>query len=133
MKTIKALVFGFLVWIFGVVAFGSIYQLPILRDRYLQANIGLTLLVPPLIWMAAKLYYGKNGTMHGLKLGVLMLITSTIMDALVTVPIMIVPYGGSYASFFGSLDFWLIAFEFVAIATLYWWFNVRPTHTGSSC
>jgi len=39
---------------------------------------------------------------------------------------LIIPYGGSYASFFGSLDFWLIAFEFVLVAVLYWYVKVRP-------
>ncbi|MDC6365704.1 MULTISPECIES: DUF5367 family protein [Flavobacteriaceae] len=126
MKTIRALLIGTLVWVLGVSAFSTIYELPLMEDRYLQANIGLALVVPPLVWMGAWLYYKKVEPMHGVKLGLLMLLTSATFDALITVPVLIAPFGGSYASFFGSADFWLIAFEFVLVAVLYWYIKVRP-------
>ncbi|RDY59254.1 DUF5367 family protein [Flagellimonas nanhaiensis] len=131
MKTVRALIIGIVVWVLGVSAFTAIYELSLMEDRYLQANIGLALIVPPLVWMGAWIYYKKIKSMHGLKLGVLMLLASASLDALITVPVLIMPYGGSYASFFGSLDFWLIAFEFVLITVLYWHLNVR-THQEKS-
>jgi len=131
MKTIRALAIGALVWIFGVSGFTAIYELPLMENRYLQANIGLALVVPPLVWLGAWLYYKKSKSTHGLKLGILMLLASVILDALITVPMTIIPYGGSYASFFGSLDFWLIAVEFVAVATFYWHVKVRPIQEKS--
>ena len=131
MKTVRALAIGFLVWILGVSAFTAIYELPLMENRYLQANVGLALVVPPLVWLGAKLYYEKVKSTHGLKLGLLMLLASAALDALVTVPMLIIPFGGSYASFFGSLDFWLIAVEFVVVAVLYWYVNVRPKQIES--
>nr|WP_297789444.1 DUF5367 family protein [uncultured Allomuricauda sp.] len=131
MKTVRALAMGFFVWVLGVSAFTAIYELPFMENRYLQANIGLALVVPPLVWFGAKLYYKKVKSTHGLKLGLLMLLASTALDALVTVPLLIIPFGGSYASFFGSLDFWLIAVEFVVVAVLYWYVNVRPKQIES--
>lgn len=126
MKTLKALAVGILVWILGVSAFSAIYMLPILEDRYLQANIGLALVIPPLVWLGAWMFYNKEKSVHGFTLGLLMLLASATLDALITVPMLIIPYGGSYASFFGSTDFWLIAFEFVAVAVTYWYVKVRP-------
>ena len=126
MKTIKALAVGIVVWILGVSAFSAIYMLPIMEDQYLQANIGLALVIPPLVWLGARIYYRKEKFVHGFTLGLLMLLASATLDALITVPMLIIPYGGSYASFFGSLDFWLIAFEFVLVAVLYWYVKVRP-------
>ena len=126
MKTVKALAIGTLVWILGVSAFSTIYMLPIMENRYLQANIGLALAVPPLVWLGAWIYYKREKSAHGLKLGLLMLMASATLDALITVPMLIIPYGGSYASFFGSLDFWLIAIEFILVSLTYWYLNVRP-------
>ena len=126
MKTVKALAIGTFVWILGVSAFSTIYMLPIMEDRYLQANIGLALAVPPLVWLGAWIYYKREKSAHGLKLGLLMLMASATLDALITVPMLIIPYGGSYASFFGSLDFWLIAIEFILVSLTYWYLNVRP-------
>lgn len=126
MKTVRALLTGALVWLFGVSAFTAFYELPLMENRYAQANIGLALLVPPLVWFASQLYYNKVKTAHGLKFGLLMLLASATLDALITVPVLIIPFGGSYASFFGSLDFWLIALEFLLVSLIYWYFNVRP-------
>ena len=132
MRTVKALGIGILVWIFGVSAFSALYMLPISEDRYLQANIGLALVVPFLVWLGAWLYYKKvKSAHHGLTLGLLMLLASATLDALITVPLLIIPYGGSYTSFFGSTDFWLIALEFVAVATLYWYAKVRRGQINS--
>ncbi|MBO0331386.1 DUF5367 family protein [[Muricauda] lutisoli] len=131
MKTVKALAIGTLVWTLGVSAFSAIYMLPIMEDRYLQANIGLALVVPPLVWLGAWMYYKKEKSPQGFVLGLLMLLSSATLDALITVPMLIIPYGGTYASFFGSADFWLIALEFVAVATLYWYARVRPEQVKS--
>ncbi len=126
MKTVRALAIGILVWILGVSAFTALYEVPFMENRYLQANIGLALVVPPLVWLGAWLYYRKAKSTHGIKLGLLLLLASATLDALITVPFLMIPYGGSYASFFGSADFWLIAFEFVLVALGYWYFKVRP-------
>ncbi len=131
MKKIKALWIAILIWILGVSAFSLIYMLPILEDPYLQANIGLALVVPFLVWRGSRLYYRNGATAHGLKLGLVMLLVSTSLDALITVPLLIIPFGGSYASFFGSTDFWLIALEFLGTCTLYWYLRIRPSlHTS---
>lgn len=126
MKTVRALLIGALVWIFGVSAFSAFYELPLMENQYAQANIGLALIVPPLVWFASQIFYTKIKTTHGLKLGLLMLMASATLDTLITVPLLIIPFGGSYASFFGSADFWLIALEFVLVAIIYWNLNVRP-------
>ncbi|MEX0359835.1 MAG: DUF5367 family protein [Allomuricauda sp.] len=125
MKTIKTLGISIAIWILGVSAFTSIYELPIMENRYVQANIGLALVVPILVWAGAWLYYRKGNLTHGLKLGLVMLLVSATMDALITVPLLVLPSGGTYASFFGSLDFWLIGLEFIGISTLFWYFKVH--------
>lgn len=131
MKTVRALLIGALVWIFGVSAFTTFYELPLMENQYAQANIGLALLVPLLVWFASQIYYRKVRSTHGLKLGLLMLLASATLDALFTVPILIIPFGGSYTNFFGSLDFWLIACEFLLVSLIYWHIKVRPEQQQS--
>ena len=133
MKTIRALGISIAIWILGVSAFTLIYELPIMENRYVQANIGLALVVPFLVWGGAWLYYRKGNVTHGLKLGLVMLPVSAALDALITVPLLILPSGGTYTSFFGSLDFWLIALEFLGATTLFWYFKVhKPTRRTTS-
>lgn len=124
MKTLKALGIAIIIWILGVSAFTLIHELPLMEDRYLQANIGLAFVVPFLVWAGAWLYYRKGNLTHGLKLGLVMLLVSATMDVLITVPLLILPSGGSYSSFFGSLDFWLIGLEFIGVTTLFWYLKV---------
>lgn len=132
MKTIRALAIGTLVWVFGVTAFTTLYELPLMENRYTQANIGLALIVPFLVWFGSQMYYHKVRTTHGIKLGILMLLASATLDALITVPLLIIPFGGSYSSFFGALDFWLIAFEFLLVSIMYWYIKVRPQQQQQS-
>lgn len=60
----------------------------------------------------------KRNAREGLKLGIVMLITGIILDAIITLPLWIIPQGGSYSSFFS--DLYLIAgfAEIVIIAII---------------
>ncbi|MEQ8712215.1 MAG: DUF5367 family protein, partial [Cyclobacteriaceae bacterium] len=62
---------------------------------------------------------------HGLKVGAIVLLTLILLDALITVPYLIIPYGGSYREFFSAISFWLIAVECLLIIYLYWRSNVK--------
>ncbi len=55
-----------------------------------------------------------------------MLLTAVTLDALITVPLFVIPNGGNHYSFFTSLGFWIIAFEFLVVASLYWYARVHP-------
>lgn len=130
MNFIRALFIGILIWIIGVTAFTVFFEIPFLEDSYLQANIGLAIVVPFLVWIGAKMYYRKGALTHGIVTGLIMLTASAALDALITVPMLIIPFGGSYASFFGSLDFWLIAAEFIGVVFLYWLLKIRTVNTN---
>jgi len=46
-------------------------------------------------------------------LGVAMFLVAGLLDALITVPVFIIPAGGTYASFFGDPGFWLIGLLYI--------------------
>lgn len=80
----------------------------------------------PLVWFGCSFYYKKDNETHGFMVGQTMLLTAVALDALITVPFFVIPEGGSHYSFFTSIGFWVIAFEFLAVAVLYWYTRVYP-------
>ncbi|MGW9684001.1 DUF5367 family protein [Flagellimonas sp. 2504JD1-5] len=124
MKTLRAIGIGVLIWILGVSTYALSFYLPIMDDKEQQANAVLFAAVIPLVWTGARLYYKKGAKMNGRQLGQTLFLTSAILDALITVPFMIIPNGGSYHTFFTDLGFWLIGLEFMLVTTLYWYIKV---------
>lgn len=125
MKTFRAIGIGILIWILGVSTYALSFYLPIMDDKEQQANAVLFMAVIPLVWVGSWMYYKKGGNMNGWKFGQILFLTSVTMDALVTVPFLIIPNGGSYYTFFTDLGFWLIALEFMTVTLLYWYIKVQ--------
>ena len=127
MKFFRAVFIGLIIWTVGVGIFLLSYCIPVMEDLDFQANLVLSLTVIPLVWMGSWFYYMKDTKTHGLKIGSVLFLTSALMDALITVPYLMAPDGGSYYSFYVSPGFWLIAMEFVLTVVLFWNFKVKPT------
>ncbi|SNR83947.1 DUF5367 domain-containing protein [Lutibacter flavus] len=132
MKTKRAILIGIIIWIIAVFFYSSSYYVPILKDAYTQANIVLFIVVIPLVWIGCYYYYKKDNRTHGMKVGQTMLLTSVTLDALITVPLFEIPNGGSYYQFFTAAEFWIIAFEFLAVAVLYWYARVHSVINKSN-
>tara|TARA_R110002096_G_scaffold279497_1_gene473701 strand:+ start:202 stop:603 length:402 start_codon:yes stop_codon:yes gene_type:complete len=131
MKTKRAILLGIAIWIIAVLFYSISYYVPLLENADEQANVVLFIVVMPLVWFGCLYYYKKDNETHGLKVGQTMLLTSVALDALITVPFFIIPNGGSHYSFFTSLGFWIIAFEFLLVAVLYWYARVYPQTIAS--
>ena len=121
MKHLRAIGIGIIIWIIGVSVFTLSSYISILEDAKQQANMLLFTAVMPLVWFGAKQYYKKDANTHGYWVGQTFFLTATALDALITVPVFVIPNGGSYYQFFTDLGFWLIGFEFLAITVLYWY------------
>ena len=124
MKQIRAIGIGIIIWIIGVSMYTVSFYIPILEDPELQANILLSLGILPIVWFGAKLYYRKRSTIKGYWLGLIFFLTAGVLDALITVPYLIVPTGGTYYDFFTAIGFWLIGMEFILTTIAYWYANV---------
>ena len=125
MKFFRAVFIGLIIWILGVSIFLLSYFVPVMEDLDFQANMVLSLVVIPLVWIGSLFYYTTDTKTHGLQVGAVLFITSALMDALITVPYVMTPNGGSYYSFFTASGFWLIAVEFVLTVVLFWNFRVK--------
>lgn len=126
MKTIKAIIIGGFIWILGASFYTASYFLPFLEDLELQANLVLAISLIPNAWLGARLYYKWEPNMSGFKFGVIAVITAILLDVIITVPFLIIPYGGTYERFFSAPAFWLIVVEYLLIIVSYWNFNIKP-------
>ncbi len=126
MKIKRAIVLGIVIWSIGILLYSISYYIPILENAETQANLVLLIAVMPLVWLGCNYYYKKDKQTHGYFVGLTLLLTAVLLDALITVPFFVIPKGGSHYSFFTDLGFWLIAIEFLVVATLYWYIRVYP-------
>ena len=124
MKHLRATGIGVIIWILGVSVYNVSFFIAILENAVQQANTALFIVVMPLVWLGTRRYYKKDNNTRGYWVGLTFLLIAAALDALVTVPLFIIPNGGSHYEFFTDLGFWIIGFEFMAIATLYWYVKV---------
>ena len=125
MKTLRVLLTAITVWVGGVGTFIASYYAPLMSDLDLQANIVLSLSLIPLGWLASRFYYSKYSGPNGYFFGLIMVVTAVALDALITVPLLVEPNGGTYADFFGAASFWFIALEYFLVVLLYWYVKVK--------
>jgi hypothetical protein len=129
MKTSRAILLGIAIWIIAILFYSMSYAVPIIENLDTQANVVLFVVVMPLVWFACSIYYKIDKKTHGLKVGQIMLLTAVALDALITVPFFVMPNGGNHFSFFTSIGFWIIAFEFLLVASLYWYVRVYTKYS----
>lgn len=111
---------AFIVWTLGVAAFATSYFIPVMDDLDAQANWVLSFAIIPATIFGARLYYLKGYRTNGFALGAYMFFITMILDACITVPVFIIPFGGDHLNFFGDPSFWLIGVEYISVITAYW-------------
>lgn len=128
MKTLNfkhALISSLVVYILGITAYMGSYFVPVMEDQALQANLVLMFAIVPAVLLGSKLYYRRGHTTSGLPLGMVMFLGAMVLDAIITVPLLIMPYGGTHLTFFSDPGFWLIALEYIMVVMVYSKFKLR--------
>jgi len=110
----RALLSSLIVYAIGITLFISSFSFSLMDDPELQANLVLSIAIIPAAILAAKFYYKRNPETNGFKLGAFMFLGAMILDALITVPVFIIPTGGNHLSFFTDPGFWMIAVIYIA-------------------
>tara|TARA_B100000809_G_C15063722_1_gene503392 strand:+ start:883 stop:1278 length:396 start_codon:yes stop_codon:yes gene_type:complete len=113
-KNLFSIVCGMLVWILGVSFYLLSFYVPILENPELQSNIVLVLGIIPSACLGTYLFYIKSYIKPS-ALGLTFIIVATLLDVIITVPVFIIPNGGSYSEFFGDPMFYTIVVEFYFI------------------
>ncbi|QSE98793.1 DUF5367 family protein [Fulvivirga lutea] len=116
----QVVISSLVVYIIGITAFVGSYFVEILENANQQANYVLMLAIIPAALIGAYLYYRRGYQTNGFLLGTMMFLGAMLLDAIITVPVFIIPNGGDYLSFFGDPGFWLIAVEYISVVAAYW-------------
>jgi len=130
---IRATISALIVWTIGVTAFVASYLIPLMDNPDVQANWVLVGTLIPATALGANFYFRKGFRTNGLKLGAYMFGVTILLDALITVPVFIIPEGGNHATFFGDPVFWLIGLEYIGLIAMYSQLleKVKPARTGT--
>ncbi|MGB5664161.1 DUF5367 family protein [Eudoraea sp.] len=125
MEIKKALIAAAIVWTLGVTAYILSDFVKIVDNPDLQANVVLTLALIPSAILGTKFYYKNGAHTNGFKLGVFMFLIAICLDAIITVPVFIIPAGGDHHSFFSDPGFWFIGLEYILVVGIYAAFRLK--------
>lgn len=128
MKTVnikKASISALVIWGIGVSAFVGSYYFPLMDNADEQANWFLTIALIPAIVLGVYIYNNNGKRTNGLPLAGYMFFLTMLMDALITVPLFIIPAGGDHLSFFADPGFWILGLEYVLLVTIANWIFSR--------
>ena len=120
MKIIRAILSGIIIWILIFTAFTSMSFIPVIKDSELQQNMLLWIVLIPITLLGLNFYYKKEYKTNGLLLGVIIVTTSLILDALITLPYIIIPNNGNYYDFYTSPFLLITIIEILVVTFLYW-------------
>jgi len=125
MKIQRAILSGAIIWILIFISFAIMDFVPVIKDSELQKTLILYVLLIPIVLFGVKFYYKKGSKTSGILLGIVVAITGLTLDAIITVPVVIIPHGGDYMSFYLDPLLWGIIIEFILITYLYWKTKVK--------
>lgn len=120
MKILRAILIGIILWALIFVEWTILIFTPFLKDLGNWQWLIHYILLIPIVLFGASYYYKSKDKVNGLVLGLVMLITGVILDAIITIPFFIMPNGGSYAGFFLSPYLLVGLIEFLLITWIYW-------------
>ena len=115
----RAIIAAVMVWILVIVFYTASFSVKILGNAELQANLVLCLALIPSARAGASYYYKRGDQANGFLLGLVMVIIAMLLDSLITVPVFVIPNGGSHLTFFSDPGFWVIALEYLIIVVIY--------------
>jgi hypothetical protein len=119
MEIKRAIMAAAIVWTLGVTAFILSHYVRLMDNPELQANMVLILVLIPSVILGTKFYYKNGAQTNGFKLGLFMFLITICLDAIITVPVFIIPAGGDHISFFSDPGFWFIGLEYILVVLIY--------------
>lgn len=126
MKIVRAILAGSIVWVMVFSLFTLLSFVPIAKDSQNLQSIIVGLFLIPFAYLGAKTYYKKGSTTNGFIIGLIMVTSALILDALITVPLVVIPNnGGDYLTFFTSATLWILVTINLTVIHLYWKMKVQ--------
>lgn len=125
MNLSRAFLSGIIVWIAIFLAFTIMSFIPTLKGAETIQTFVVYLLLIPILFLGLNFYYKKGQSNNGFQVGLIIILTCLLLDALITVPFVIIPHGGDYTSFFINPLFVFMGLEILLISFGYWTTKVK--------
>ena len=125
MKYFRAMCTGALVWLCVSISFTILESVPQIKDSLNLQSFFVCLLLVPFAIFGASIFYRNGNKEQGLKVGLIMGITALLLDAVITVPFVEMPRGGSYQSFFSYPILWLMVLINVTTVFFFWKLKIK--------
>lgn len=125
MKNVRAISAGALIWLFVFITFAILGYIPAIQDSLNQQTLIVALLIIPYALFGAFIFYKNGNKVHGFISASIMSLTAILLDVLITVPLVEIPKGGSYTSFFTFPLFWLLVAINTTTVYSYWIFKIK--------
>lgn len=116
----RAALVGALMWLLVFFAFAIVDIIPVFHGSPNTQAMFVALLIMPMAAFAASIYYKNGNCGNGLLLGSIMAITALMLDALITVPLIELPKGNTYGSFFTYPFLWVLVALNIVTIYVYW-------------
>lgn len=113
-KNVFSFLCAIVVWILGVSFYSLSNYIKVIDNPELQANLFLVVGILPSALLGTHLFYEYSSRKPAV-LALVFISVAALLDALITVPVFIIPNGGSYSAFFGDVMFYLVLVEFYLI------------------
>ncbi|MFN8438545.1 MAG: DUF5367 family protein [Cytophagales bacterium] len=127
MKNLRAIFTGTLIWLFVFTSFAILGFVPTIKDSLNQQTLIVAILIIPYALFGAFIFYKNGNKIHGLIAATIMSLTAILLDVIITVPIVEIPKGGSYISFFTYPLFWLLVATNTLTIYLYWFLKIKQS------
>ncbi|MBI5222403.1 MAG: hypothetical protein HY980_02815 [Candidatus Magasanikbacteria bacterium] len=116
MKLPRAVIFGATLWIAAFVVISIVMFTPWFKENMLRVMVVWWILEIPVVFLLAKWYFKADPPTikKGLLLGLIGLVVSMALDAVITVPLFV----KSYAAFYGDWKVWFGLIEVLILCVL---------------
>lgn len=124
MLFLRGILSGLFVWACVSLSFYVLGSIPIIKDSFFVQAFIVMICISFYAFLAAQFYYKKGFQTNGIILGTIMSGTALLLDVLITVPLVEIPNGRSYQSFFSSPVLWIMVLITVFTVYFYWRKNI---------
>jgi len=130
MKTSRVLLTGLFNWVGTFSIFITLMFLPFTKNSLMLQNLFFMLAIAIFAYLSAVLYYKNGQSGNGLVIGLAHLIIPLLLDSIITIPFILIPYGSSYQEFFTNPILLPITAEILVITYAYWRLKVKSSFAG---
>ncbi|OJJ21491.1 hypothetical protein BKI52_13175 [marine bacterium AO1-C] len=130
MKIQRVIFTGLFNWVATFSIFITLMFLPFTKDSLMLQNLFFVIAIAIFAYVTAALYYKNGHTGNGLAVGLAHLVIPLLMDSIITIPFILIPYGSSYQEFFTNPILLPITAEVLVITYAYWRLKAKASFSN---